>query len=228
MHRESTRRRSKRPLLVAAAAIVSGLMLSILAVLALGGGPGLWRNSKDLAQSLHDELVVKQIARLRVEGGEARGHREAKGDLARGDLRIKVAGLQPPWFAAYQATAINTYGVGIDQLGCVVDDALLAYARGYNEESMKVIAVKVGEAKLDAAAKAAEAEWTEKKRGAEQPSSQLGATKANYSMNATVRLVTPRAYARVAPIQPARYALRRTQKEAGEFECRLFQPSSAS
>ena len=31
---------------------------------------------------------------------------------------------------------------------------------------------------------------------------------SNYGINATVRLVTPRACARVAPIRPARYALR--------------------
>jgi len=31
---------------------------------------------------------------------------------------------------------------------------------------------------------------------------------SNYCINATVRLVTPRACARVAPMRPARYALR--------------------
>jgi hypothetical protein len=193
---------------VVAAAIVSGLAVSLLAVLALGGGPGLWLNSKDVARSLRDELVVKQIDRLRAKRGEARGRREAKGDLARGDVRIKVIEFQAPWFKAYQATAINTYGVGIDDLGCVIDGDVLGYARGYNEESMKVIAVKVGEANLDAAAKAAEAEWAEKARSAGQPSSRLEATKANYSVNATVRPVTPLAVASVAPVRPARYALR--------------------
>jgi len=197
----------RRPL-IAAAAIMSGLVLSVLAVLALGGGPGLWLNSRDVARSVTDKFVVKQLDRVRVEDGAARGRREARGDLARGDLRIKVLGLQPQWFRAYQKVAINTYGVGIDELGCVVDDALLAYVQAYNEESMKVISVKVGEAKLDAAAKAAEVEWAKREANAGKPTSQLGATKANYCVNATVRPVTPLAVASVAPGRPARYALR--------------------
>jgi len=38
-------------------------------------------------------------------------------------------------------------------------------------------------------------------------------TSANYSINATVHPVTPRACARVAPVRPARYALRCTDLE---------------
>ena len=197
-----------RQLLIAAVGIFSGLVVSVLAILALGGGPGLWLNGRDVARTVTDELVLKQLDRIRVEEGAARGRREAKGDLARGDLRIKVFGLQPQWFGAYQKVAIKTYGVGIDQLGCVVDDALLAYVQAYNEESMKVISVKVGEAKLDAAAKAAELEWAERDANAGKPTSQLGTTKANFCINASVRPVTPLAVASVAPGRPARYALR--------------------
>jgi hypothetical protein len=168
MHGEKTESgRAKRVLLIAFGAIACALLGSVVTVVALGGGSGLWSNCKDFTRSLHEEIVVKQLTRMRVESAEARGRREAKGDLARGDLRIKALGLQPPWFEAYQKTVINSYGVGLDQGGCVVDDEKVAYTRAYNEESMKVIAEKVGEDKLDAAYHQAEADWKAKNGRAE-------------------------------------------------------------
>jgi hypothetical protein len=161
---------STRLVVLTIGSVVCGVVASVLAVVILGGGQGLWLNSWDSAKSLHEDFVVKQLARLRVESAKARGSREARGDLARGDMRMKVMGLPEPWFRAYQEKVINTYDVGIDELGCVIDDELTAYASAYNEESAVVIRAKVGEDKLDEAYRAAEADWTRQQAGADSQS----------------------------------------------------------
>jgi hypothetical protein len=60
----------------------------------------------------------------------------------------------------YRSKVVNEYGVGIDRAaGCMFDDEMAGFVRGYNSVSWPVINARVGEDKLEQASNAAQAEW---------------------------------------------------------------------
>jgi len=72
---------------------------------------------------------------------------------------MKTFGTHPPWFGAYRSKLINSYGVGIDDVGCIVDDETICRSHGYNLESMPAINARVSEDELRAVQHDLERTW---------------------------------------------------------------------
>lgn len=83
-----------------------------------------------------------------------RGKQEAHRDLKAGKMMVKTFGLPQPWIGTYRDILRSQYGVEDEAIaGCIVDDGILDYSRGYNEVSKAFIQKNY---KMDIFEKAAE------------------------------------------------------------------------
>lgn len=61
------------------------------------------------------------------------GEADARRDLAHGLLVEDSCGTPVPWYDEYKQLLRERYGIEFRSEGCVVDDAVLSYAKGYNK-----------------------------------------------------------------------------------------------
>ena len=92
------------------------------------------------------------------------GRRKAEKDVRENRLIIEMSGMPKPWDGEWSRLLLERFHIQLNEHGCLTDEKIAGYERGYNEVSLAEIRKRYGPDVLRDTQAEAEKQWNAKQK----------------------------------------------------------------